>query len=201
MLRFTAAAVLLLTFSTTTLADLIIEARETGGDVVFTTSGSLDMTGWDYDSPSSLDAAINPSVGAISFGALLTDVYQLGSAVLPTSYGSGNYVVPSSGSGDRFGFYPNFATVFVEPGYQFGTPINATMTFDNATIDSLGINPGDTVWSWSVEPVAFDVKPVGFAPTSSITLRAIAIPEPSAFACLGLIGLVAGGRSWWKRRR
>ena len=89
----------------------------------------------------------------------------------------------------------------VEAGYQFGTPINATMTFDNATIDSLGINPGDTVWSWSVEPVAFDVKPVGFAPTSSITLRAIAIPEPSAFACLGLIGLVAGGRSWWKRRR
>lgn len=28
-----------------------------------------------------------------------------------------------------------------------------------------------------------------------------AVPEPSAFACLGLIGLIAGGRRWWKRRR
>lgn len=28
-----------------------------------------------------------------------------------------------------------------------------------------------------------------------------AVPEPSAFACLGLIVLLAGGRRWWKRRR
>ena len=47
MLRFACAAVLLLTFSSATLADLIVEARETGGDVVFTTSGSLNLTGWD----------------------------------------------------------------------------------------------------------------------------------------------------------
>lgn len=32
-------------------------------------------------------------------------------------------------------------------------------------------------------------------------IRVAAIPEPSAFAFLGMIGLVAGGRIWWKRRR
>lgn len=29
----------------------------------------------------------------------------------------------------------------------------------------------------------------------------VAVPEPSAFTCLGLIGLVASGRAWWRRRR
>lgn len=37
--------------------------------------------------------------------------------------------------------------------------------------------------------------------TRSVGFRVTAIPEPSGFACLGLIGLVAGGRMWWKRRR
>lgn len=34
--------------------------------------------------------------------------------------------------------------------------------------------------------------------SGSVTISAI--PEPSAFAFLGLIGLIACGRSWWKRR-
>ena len=74
------------------------------------------------------------------------------------------------------------------------------MTFEDKTLEMLGINPGDTVWSWELMPASGSVRPV-VAATSSITLRAIAIPEPSAFALLGVIGIVAGGRSWWKRRR
>lgn len=205
MLRFTAAAALLLTFSTTTLADLIIEARETGGDVVFTTSGSLDLTGWTKSIGSS-DSFITPNGGFIAFGTPVSaDLYYLGSDLSPTNFGTGGYEESTSASGDPFSFLAagdvSFgATVWVETNYVFGQSIDATMTFENATFDTLGIDSGDTVWSWSIEPVAFGVSPVNGAPiTGSITLRAI--PEPSAFAFLGLIGLVAGGRSWWKRRR
>ena len=203
MIRFAAAAVLLLTFATATLADLIIEARETGGDVVFATSGSLDLTGW-FKGSGFRNPFLHPARGELFFGTGgISDAYFFDTNLSPTSYGTGGLVGPNSTSGDAFGFWPSGdgAIVFVETDYVFGDPINATMTFEDATIDSLGINPGDTVWSWlAVEPASLDVSPI-VAPTSSITLRAIAIPEPSAFACIGLIGLVASGRSWWKRRR
>ncbi len=205
MLRFAAAAVLFWTFTPAAFADLIIEARQVGDDVVFTTSGSLDFTGW-ASAKSTTTTALVPSQGRIYFGAPPdSDLFTFGSTIAPSDFGSGGGRTPNSTSGDPFSFaysFENFGTaVWVEAGYQFGDPIDATMTFENISIDALGMNEIDTVWSWNlIEPGSLGVRPVTIG-TSSITLRAIAIPEPSAFACLGLIGLVASGQRWWKRRR
>ena len=204
MLRFACAAVLLLTFSSATLADLIVEARETGGDVVFTTSGSLNLTGWDEGIIAGpISASIWPGLGVANFGLPSGGVqYSAPFSVSPDNYGVGGNASPDSRSGDAFTF--SFGAlgneIVVDAGYVFGNPIQSTMTFEDKTLETLGINPGDTVWSWELMPTSGSVRPV-VAATSSITLRAIAIPEPSAFALLGLIGIVAGGRSWWKRCR
>lgn len=63
---------------------------------------------------------------------------------------------------------------------------------------------GMDVNTWRVEldspnlvyPTSADASGAGFGPNFTIT----AIPEPSAFAFLGLIGLMAGGRCWCSSR-
>ena len=87
-----------------------------------------------------------------------------------------------SGTGDSFGL--SFGYVVVPSTYSSNDPIGFVSSTYSGDLDSLGIDTGTHEWSW------------GASADQSITLTAV--PEPSSFAFLGLVGVVFAG---WKKRK
>lgn len=54
--------------TTSAFAGIIISGQETGGDVVFTMSGTYDVTGLDFFLNGSVSAAVSSARGVINFG-------------------------------------------------------------------------------------------------------------------------------------
>lgn len=185
-------------------ADLVIQIQQVGEDVVVTGEGSLALGGltFDGDGFNFGSSGINPQLGNLRFSPDIGEGRYRGDISGPSNFGLGGSSLASVSSGDNFGFSGSADNLSVPVGYIPGSPLSGSMTFDSTTIASLGIDTGTFVWSWEVpaSPVAGDLPiAVNGAFTERVTLTVV--PEPSAFAFLGLLGLVAGGRSWWKRRR
>ena len=173
-------------------AQLVITAKEVGGDVVFSSPGGvLDTTGLAFAGQGAPASGVNPRTGYLFLGppgAPLTDAY---SGVTPIMFGPGTffpYTPTSSGSGLRWGL--SFDYLYVPVGFSPGDSLPAsTSVFASATFLSLGVNPSPAsyVWSWA-----------GGGPTRSITLQVI--PEPlsgtAVVLAVGALGFVT-----WNRRR
>lgn len=99
--------------------------------------------------------------------------------------------LPAAGTSGQVYITPDF--VVVEPCFDIGMKYTddpfACGCFEGGSFVSEG--------PITCELVVRDISIPGGVPIGTWS----AVPEPSAFAFLGLIGLVAGGRSWWKRRR
>jgi hypothetical protein len=132
-------------------ATVIINVTQVGSDVVFSASGSLDLTG------ASLVTAGGPNYlpGFISGGSnwylapgpgTAYDTYALTSYDGPFGTSETFYDNPSSLSGDVF-FIWGFGgsdprQVGVDAGYVSGSTINSGMVFSGATIAGLFLTPG-----------------------------------------------------------
>jgi len=66
----------------------------------------------------------------------------------PTNFGTGGFVAGDTFSGDSVGIFGALGQINVPEGYVSGNPLSASMTFDNATIHSLGLRPGTYTWTW-----------------------------------------------------
>ena len=75
------------------------------------------------------------------------DVYH-GFLTGPTNFGTGGFVPGNDFSGDSVGIFASLGQINVPEGYVSGNPLSASMTFDNATIHSLGLRPGTYTWTW-----------------------------------------------------
>lgn len=185
-------------------AAVVIDVTETLGGVVFTTSGSLNLTG-------ASQGQTNPTfgLGVISGG----DNWYIGTG---TDIGGGiggayeGYVLssfdgafgtntsfitsPTSATGDTFFLWGNFgdvAQIGVTAGYVSGTAINSVMTFGGTDFVTMGLTAG--VYNYAL-------------PNDTITLNigdvAAPIPLPAGLplilAGLGALGFV--GRKGRKAR-
>jgi hypothetical protein len=56
--------------------------------------------------------------------------------------------VASGGSGEFVGIFAAAGLLEVPQGYVSGRALTDSMTFNNATLASLGVTPGTYVWSW-----------------------------------------------------
>ena len=123
-----------------------------------TGSGAINLTGLTLFATGGggIPAGIEASSGRISTGPtgfVFQDEYV--GFTGPTSFGSGGFFFPNTGSGDYVGiegqgFGPSgvIRFLFVPQGYVSGAALSDSMTFNSATFASLGVTPGTYVWTW-----------------------------------------------------
>ena len=155
-----AAALVLVSAVSVGHASVMIHITESGSDLVVTTSGSADTTGWGAPggtSPNSPLLRINFASGGefIAFGVGTQDWWVspgggsftfTDNGLLDDDFGTSS-VTLTSGGGD-VGFL-NAAIVWLPEGYVSGTPINQVLTINGQSFASIGVEDGDTATiSW-----------------------------------------------------
>lgn len=170
-------------------AALIISAEERGPDVEFTWSGSLDVAGVSVIASdiSSLAGQVIPSTGwflgysPIGSQIDLAAPSTLSPAMLP--FGSGGAALASGFSGSPFGLDQS-GRIGLPAGYVSSTPLSGSLTFDDATFASLGLDFVNAPYVWTLpsgDTVELDVS--------------ASVPEPSTTLMLGLgLAVVGLGR-------
>ena len=171
-------------------AALIVTMRQEGPDVAVSGSGTVNLTGLVFFADRAARALIG---GALFLGAdpsQLVDVDLYDGLTGPTTFRSGNIfgIEASSGTGDRFGVFPEFLLI-VPDGYVSGAPLNATNVYAGATFASLGVTPGNYVWTWG-SAAAADSLTLEIGPS--------AVPEPVSLSLLG-VGMAGLAVRRWRR--
>src|SRR5262245_60314076 len=131
-------------------AGYTVTLQQVGANVVATGSGAIDLTGLTFVGSAGSD---NPGIdgpsgliGTGPFGAIV-DTYQ--GFTGPTSFGIGPGVhSPNTASGDFVSMSGNGQQLFVQHNYVSGAALSDSMTFNNATLATLGVTPGTYVWTW-----------------------------------------------------
>jgi hypothetical protein len=176
----------------TAQATIIISVTELGGDVVFSSTGSLDITGAEYLGGIGYADGFIPggSNWYIASGAgTFVDNYAMTSYAGPFGTSETFFSWPTSVYGDDFFIWGQAgltAQVGVPVGYVSFAPISSGMVFSGVTIASLSLTPGTYVYT---------------IPNDEIILRigsASPVPDPGSSLLLFGIGLV-GVRAWRKR--
>ncbi len=177
----------------TSHAAVTITLQEQGNDVVATASGTLNLAALTLtDNGNTSNGVIGPSRGHITLGPpppglSAFDGYTTASG--PTSFGFGNFVGATTFSGDYLGVTNSGTMIRVPDGYSGGS-ISSSATWANTDFATLGVTPGDYVWSWGSGDA-----------TDTLTLSAVTpVPEPSTWALSGF-ALACGGWKLTRRRR
>ena len=140
---------------------------ESGGNVVVTASGSLNID--DLTLVSASTGPINGVGLGISNATFIMGTTPVNYAIYggftttPSNFGSGGGSAPSSSSGDIFGcFYPGGPPhrLAVPVGYTSGASISSTMTFNSKTFSSMGLVPGTYSYTWGTGPNADSINVV-----------------------------------------
>ncbi|PLW70615.1 hypothetical protein C0039_00325 [Pseudohalioglobus lutimaris] len=153
-------------FSACVNAAVTINIQESGGDVVATSSGSLDIStlGVPGSAPalSSIIAGSswNPSFQSIVLvsGGGARDTYTIDSGA--TTFSTGSLFVGGTNSGSAVGIdslSSGTNTLIVASGYTSGTPISGSSTFAGQTILSMGLIPGSYTFTWATDSVTINI--------------------------------------------
>jgi hypothetical protein len=133
--------------------------QEVGSDVVWSGSGTFNLTDLTFTTTSNITAGYNASKAAWAVGSTVAlgdsiDNYD-GVTVFPTSFGSGG-AGPTSNSGATFGIVPGGIgrTLLVPAGYVSGTFLSGSTTYASQTLASMGLTSGTYVYSWGTGPNA-----------------------------------------------
>lgn len=175
-----------------TQADIIVTVTESGGDVLWSGSGSIDTTVLPSPGFSGPPGGFfNPAADLFVLGTGSALPYQdawTGPSSLPGSFSFPSGLQP--GTGDAFGWRPTATDLqlFLPAGYTSGDSLAGTTTLAGQSFATLGLTGGDTVWTHGS----------GQSLTLSVTGGAAAVPEPSSLALLGLGGI---GFVFYRRKR
>ncbi|MDF7807787.1 PEP-CTERM sorting domain-containing protein [Pontiellaceae bacterium B12219] len=162
-------------------AGIIVNLVEQGSDVVATATGSLDMSAFNptgSSNPGTVSSYMWLDIGsAMTFGGTGgNDFYTADTLIGPeSSMGTGGYLGASTAdTGTTIGWYGQSLTIGSD--YVSGASIDREMTFSNASFNSLGLNEGSYVWTFTTD-----------GNTETYTVN---VPEP---ATLGLAGVFGAG--------
>jgi hypothetical protein len=185
-----ATALLLASVPVTADATLVVDMFQSGGNVVATASGSLNLADLTYSSSAGVIPGVLPNIASIIIappgGDGSADIYTSFSG--PTSFGAHLRTVASSGTGDIIGIQGALGDIFVPAGYVSGSALSGSMTFDNTTIARMLMTPGTYTWTWG-----------SGADADNLTVNIASVPEPSSLV-MAAAALLAGLGMWVRRR-
>jgi len=133
-------------FASKAAASVLITAQETGANVVFNYSGSLNTTGLTFNGSQSSTIQISPALGFFASLPTLTSA-SVKAFTGPTSFGTGGFTNASSSTGDVFAFYAYYQDLYFPNNYTSGSALSGSLTFDNTTLTGLGVTPGTYTWN------------------------------------------------------
>jgi hypothetical protein len=167
---------------------VVITIVESGSNVVASGGGSIDITGLNFVQlllPEQVDAGAYPLTSTLLLGDGSSGAWFYSGILGPSSMGSGGPLLADSFIGDLFGLSPSdslFAGDLLVPvDYISDSPLAGTATFSNATLDSLGFDPGTYVWTWGAGENA-----------DALTIMIVPEPATAMLLVLGLAGCLAG---------
>lgn len=174
----------------------VIDIVDNLTDVVATASGSFNTTSLTSGTASAaalvwggFEFGSLANIGGSVFGAGPSTQMNVFAGISgPSSFGTGSRIFASSATGDRIGVSAN-AQLQLPLGYVSGTFLSGTATWANQSLSSLGLTPGQYVWTWGSGATA-----------DSLTLNISVVPEPST-AVLLLVGLAAAAPLLRRRLR
>jgi PEP-CTERM motif len=174
-----------------------ITFQQVASDVVETGSGALDLDDLDVGTFGIARNAEVDTVRGRVFSGAFTDA-NAAFADLPQAlitFGPGSFTAASVTTGGPVGFQSGVAdltTLIFPAGYISDTPLSDSSTYLGATINSLGLTPGEYV-----------VDRGSDAQADSLTIDVIgpppAVPEPSTWAMM-LIGFAGLGYAASRRK-
>jgi len=172
-------------------ASVVINALNSGSNLVFNAFGSLDLTNAEFTAYQSFSPGYVSGAGWYvaqgDFG--VSSEYLLTS--FDGAYGTGNTLVPpDSSSGGNFFIWAatGHPVVGLPTTYQSGDAISWTMSFFGSSILSAGLIAGSYVYAIPSDTITLNIGPVS------------AVPVPAAVPLLAT-GLGALGLIGRKRRR
>jgi len=124
--------------------------QQVGSNVVANGSGAFNLSGLtgagNIDGGSSGVRASIGFIGIHPVGGLLP-AYD--GFTGPTSFGSSEFLfLADASSGNSVAISGLMEILVVPVGYVSGNTLSNSMTFNNATLASLGVTPGTYVWTW-----------------------------------------------------
>jgi hypothetical protein len=134
-------------------AEFTVRVSEVGPDVVWSGSGSFDLSALSLTSSGTLQSGFSalPAIWAIGPTASIQRYGGTSLTGYSTTFGN-NLVVPTPiSSGSTFGVVSGGVTsrqIVVPSGYTSNTFISGTATYTGATIASMGLTPGIYTWAW-----------------------------------------------------
>lgn len=163
----------------TSAADAAATIRfvEANGMIDISLSGSLDLTGMVSDGQvyGSLAGAVQPQIGTVQIGgSFMSPTYEYVGVTGPASFGTNWISLFTSNSGDALYLFNLSHALYITTSYVSGAQLSAAAQIANATFASIGINPGDYVYT--------------LASGDTLTIAVSAVPEPGT-AALGVMGV------------
>ena len=170
-------------------ASYVVNAVESGGNVIFTGSGSVNLAALSFDSTTAPPPLVAPGAGLLFLGGV-SDQYKGISG--PVSFGSGALTFNSPASAPGIGLVANSNALLVPFGYTSGTVLgNTTFIFTATNFASLGMATGTYTYNWGAGGTADTYTlNVGSAPS---------VPEASSWAMM-ILGLGLAGASLRRSR-
>jgi len=147
-----------------------ITIQEVGGNVVWTATGTLNLSGLTFFTTQS-GGGIGFDASTRAFGSGLAapnvDVYN-GSITLPSAFGAGGGA-GTSATGSYIGIFGT-PSLYVPAGYVSGAALSGVTTYNSTTLATLGLTVGTYVYSWGSG---------GNADTLTLSIGAVATPTPT----------------------
>jgi len=165
-------------------AGAILTFQETGGNVVATADGTIDLADLTLVFAGTSTATVYSSVAFVEVGGI-TPLYVYSSISGPASFGTGEMQTQAnSGLGNATGINGSGGFLFVPAGYVSGAELSGNATWTGQTFATLGLTPGTYTYTWGTGPTAdFFTVNVGVQ----------SIPEPASIwlALIGSVGIFA----------
>jgi hypothetical protein len=189
MIKLAVALAMTCGFAGSAHAAAVIKFEQQGTSVVATLTGSIDLGSGDPNAgftSSFENGSVEASTGTFVFFPTAGTMTEYAVTSTPTTFGTGENYFADSATG--INFYLNKEKLFIQSSYESKTVLAASMTFNDTSLSTLGLNTANSVYT--------------LASGDTITVLGVttAVPEPATWAML-LVGFgMIGATSRYRRR-